>query len=76
MRRSGRPSQRLVTILSILSEVESTGLFLLVAVLDELCYVNVALVGDDVSASSSSSRLGCLDIVLDMLHNGSIDLTS
>ena len=53
---------------------ESTGLFLLVAVLDELCYVNVALVGDDALGIVVKLGLGCLDIALDMLHNGSIDL--
>ena len=63
----GRPSQRFVTILSILSEeVRAPAFFLLVAGLDDLGDINVALVGDDALGVVVELLLGGFDVLLDV----------
>ena len=68
--KMGRPSQRLVTTLSILSEAVSLpAFFFFVACLDDGCYVEESLVCDDALGIVVQLFLGGLDVRVDVLHD-------
>ena len=56
-------------LIDLIGSGEAALVFLLVAALDNACYVDVALVGDDALCVVIQLLLGGLDVLLDVSHN-------